>query len=160
MNTDVKINGTDLCIGIESIIQAMDLKQKREVLAWLATDFEVVNSVVDHIVGDDELGWSMGDANMMQEILSRVESSIISSPRYNWRVWSDLNQKIKDIRSTEHLYWVLYHRIDPEVSRMVMDELRRLGVEPNYTTKQGDDDVSQIKKLIGDTFISMKEESK
>lgn len=153
---DIEINGTKLCVSLETIIQGMNKEQKREVLSWLATDWEIMESVVDHILGKDELGWSTGDPDRRQKILSEVEEEHLKdSLRYNWKPWDDIRQKIKDIRSTEHLYWVLHHKIDQDLSRDVMNELRKLGIESNYTTKEGDEDIQKIKDHIEETFKTM-----
>ena len=160
MNTDIEIKDSKLCHSFESIVGAMTIDQKRETLAWLATDNEVVQSVVSHIVGDDDQGWSTGDDNLKQKILEKVESSLIISPKYQWSVLTDLRQKLKDIRSSEHIYWVLYHKIDKDVAQLVFSELRKLGVKSNYTTEKGDSDIAEIKAMIESAFDAMKEESK
>lgn len=153
---DIEINGTKLCVSLETIINGMSKEQKREVLSWLATDGEVVESVVDHLLGRDEQGWSTGDPNRCQQILGEVEDFMLADRKYFWKPWDYLRQKLKDIRADERLYWVLYHQIDPDVSRRVFDELRRLGVESNYTTKEADKDIAVIGKMIEDTFKDMK----
>jgi hypothetical protein len=38
---------------------------------------------------------------------------------------------------------------------MVFNELRRLGVESNYTTKEADEDIATIHEIIKDTFKQM-----
>lgn len=151
----IEIKDSKLCLPMEEIIAVMDMDQKREVLAWLATDHEVIESVVSHLTGTDDLGWSTGDANMRQRMLSKVEETQVAELRYNWKPWDEIRQKIKDIRSTEHLYWVLYHKIDKSISGPLFEELRRLGVESNYTTKEGDEDVATLNGLIKSTFAEM-----
>jgi len=156
MSQEIKIQDSRICLSIESIIQAMSFEQKREVLAWLATDDDVVRSVVDHICGQDEHGWSSGDPNRRVEILARIENSQLSGKvRYNWRPWDEAKQKIKNIRSTEHLYWLIYHKFDKNLSIPIMDELRRLGVESNYTTKEGDEDIARIEQALNEAFQAM-----
>lgn len=155
---DIEINGTKLCVSLETIVNGMSKEQKREVLSWLATDREVVESVVDHILGRDEQGWSTGDPNRCQKILGEAEDFMLTDRKYSWKPWDELRQKLKDIRADERLYWVLYHQIDQDVSRRVFEELRRLGVESNYTTKEADEDIAAIGKMIEDTFKQMKED--
>lgn len=153
---DIEIDGTKLCVSLETIINGMSMEQKREILSWLATDTQVMNSVVDHILGRDEFGWSTGDPNRRQQILSEVEDEHLKdSLRFWWKPWDEIRQKIKDIRSTEHLYWTLYHKIDPDLSWKVRSELNRLGIESNYTTKEGDEDIQKIKHYIDETFKKM-----
>lgn len=153
---DIEINGTKLCVSLETIINGMSKEQKREVLSWLATDREVVESVVDHILGRDEQGWSTGDPNRCLRILGEVEDFQLEYVKYNWNPWSEIKQKLKDIRADERLYWVLYHQIDTQVSVQVFNELRRLGVESNYTTNEADKDIAVIGKIIENTFKDMK----
>lgn len=152
---DIEINGTKLCVSLETIINGMSKEQKREVLSWLATDWEVVESVVDHILGRDEQGWSTGDPNRCQQILGEVEDFMLADRKYFWKPWDELRQKLRDIRADERLYWVLYHKIDQDVSQGVFNELRRLGVESNYTAKEADGDIESIRQMIEDTFKDM-----
>jgi len=159
MTTEIKIADSFLCIPIEPIIDTMSFEQKREMLAWLATDSEVIESVVSYITGTDDQGWSTGDPNRRQRILSEIEGSQLGETRYNWKPWDEIRQKVKDIRSSEHLYWTLHHKIDQELSRKIFAELRRIGVESNYTTKEGDADVLEIKNLINSTFAGMRKET-
>jgi len=156
-NAEIKIADSALCIPLEPIISAMTFEQKRETLAWLATDDEVIRSVVSHITGNDDQGWSTGDPDRRQQILTEIEDSQIDGLRYSWKPWGEARQKLKDIRSSEQIYWVLYHKIDPEVSRQVFNELQRLGIESNYTTEQANSDVESIKTLIENAFAGMKE---
>jgi hypothetical protein len=152
---DIEINGTKLCVSLETIINGMSMEQKKEVLSWLATDWEVMESVVDHILGRDEQGWSTGDSNRCQKILGEVEDFHLANVRYDWKPWDEIKQKLRNIRADERLYWVLYHQIDSQTSKMVFDELRRLGVESNYTTKEADEDIATIHEVIKDTFKQM-----
>ena len=155
---DIEINGTKLCVSLETIIGGMSMEQKREVLSWLATDREVIESVVDHILGRDEQGWSTGDPTRCQQILGEVEDFMLADRKYFWKPWDELRQKLKDIRADERLYWILYHQIDQDVSRRVFDELQRLGVKDNYTTNEADKDIATIGKMIEDTFMKMRED--
>lgn len=159
MSQHIEVKGTQLCVELRPLISAMSLEQKREMLAWLAADDEVVNYVVDAICGEDEQGWAIGSPNCRQAILARVEDvQLREGFQYNWRVWDEARQKIKDIRSQEHLYWVLYHQIDPEVSRRVFDELRRLGVACNYLSTVADEEISALRKVLDDAFAGMRHE--
>lgn len=152
---NIEIKDSKLCIDMESIISSMNYEQKREVLAWLATDYEVVQSVIDHIIGRGDKSWSFGDPNTRQEILENIERSQLESPRYGWKPWSDIREKLKQIRNDQIVYWTLYHKIDPELSRRVFEEFRKLGIESNYTTKEADDDIKRIEKIIEETFKNM-----
>lgn len=159
MNNQIEIKDSKLCVSLESLVMGMSIDQKREMLAWLATDDEVVRSVVSHIVGEDDLGWSSGDPSRRQEILAKIEDSQIVSLRYNWKPWDDLRQKLKDIRSAEQIYWAIYHKIDQNISRPLINEFSSLGIESNYTTEQADADVEEIKTMIESAFNGMKKQT-
>lgn len=151
------VDGRNLAIPLEPLLQGMSLEQKRELLAWLASDEEVIRCVVDFICGEDDLGWAMGDPNRRAAILARVEDTQLrEGVHYGWYPWVEATRKIKDIRSQEHLYWVLYHQIDPEISRLVFGELRRLGVESNYTTKVADEEVAMVRNELDTALKAMR----
>lgn len=157
MSETATIEGSKLQLDLEPLIRGMSIEKKREMLAWLATDDEVIRYVVDVICGEDELGWCMGDPGRRADILSRIEDTQLKDcTRYNWKPWAAARDKIRDIRTQEHLYWVLYHQIDPDVSRRVFDELRRLGVESNYTSKIADDEIAAVKLELDKALVAMR----
>ena len=159
MSNQIEIRDSKLCLSLETIIGQMNMEQKREVLAWLATDYEVVESVVNHITGNDELGWSTGDPNQRQKALTQIEQSHLSALQYNWTPWSAIKDKLKEIQSAKQVYWAIYHDIDKDLSRRVMSEFERLGIESNYTTKQAEDDIVEIKGMIEAAFAEMKNQA-
>lgn len=143
---------------METLVRAMTKEQKIEVLSWIASDGEVVDHVVDVICGEDPLGWSIGDPNRRVSILSRIEETQLKEGvRYNWKPWDLIRQLLKDIRTEENIYWILYHKIDPELSLRVFEELRRLGVKDNYTSEKAEQDIATLKELVDSTFAAMKE---
>lgn len=157
MSETATIEGSKLQFDLEPLIHGMSLEKKREMLAWLATDDEVIQYVVDVICGEDELGWGMGDPGRRADILSRIEDTQLRDcVRYNWKPWATARDKIRDIRTREHLYWVLYHQIDPDVSRRVFDELRRLGVESSYTTTVADAEIAAVKLELDNALAAMR----
>jgi hypothetical protein len=158
MSDTATVEGSDLKIPLEPLIRGMSLDKKREMLAWLATDDEVIHYVVDVICGEDELGWAMGDPNRRAAILSRIEDTQLKNgTHYSWKPWDEARSKIKDIRTEEHLYWVLYHQIDPDVSRRVFDELRRLGVKDNYTSTRADAEIAAVKLELDTALAAMRQ---
>jgi hypothetical protein len=158
MKPEVTIEDSRLSIHMETLVQAMTKEQKLEVLSWIASDGEVIDHVVDVICGEDPLVWSTGDPNRRESILARIESTQLKEGvRYNWKPWDLTRQLLRDIRTEENIYWILYHRIDPDLSRKVFEELRRLGVKDNYTSDTAHEDIETIKVLIESTFAAMKE---
>ena len=155
----VTIEGNKIQIEIEHLIQSLSFEKKREILSWLATDSEVVESVINAICGEDELGWAMGSPNDRQRILERVEGKQVAEClRYNWSPWEDLKQKLKDIRSDERVYWNLYHQCPDDLRRAVFDKTPGISESNNYTGKDADKDVNEIYDMIRDTFKAMQKE--
>lgn len=158
MTPEVVIKDSRLSIHMETLVRAMTKEQKLEVLSWIASDGEVIDHVVDVICGEDPLGWSTGDPNRRESILARIESTQLKEGvRYNWKPWDLIRQLLRDIRTEENIYWILYHKIDPDLSRRVFEELRRLGVKDNYTSDKANEDIETVKVLIESTFEAMKE---
>lgn len=143
---------------METLVQAMTKEQKLEVLSWIASEEEVIDHVVDVICGEDPLGWSTGNPNRRESILARIENTQLKEGvRYSWKPWDLIRQLLRDIRTEENIYWILYHKIDPDLSRRVFEELRRLGVKDSYTSEKAEQDITMIKTLIESTFAAMKE---
>jgi hypothetical protein len=143
---------------METLVQAMTKEQKLEVLSWIASEEEVIDHVVDVICGEDPLGWSTGDPNRRESILARIENTQLKEGvRYSWKPWDLIRQLLRDIRTEENIYWILYHKIDPDLSRKVFEELRRLGVKDSYTSEKAEQDITTIKTLIETAFAAMKE---
>jgi len=147
---NITLEKGDIKIDIYELIRETDDETKKQVIKSFATDDAVIRHTIDYICGDDEDGWYPGDAaNLRQELLGRVEAKQLETmPEYGWRVWDEIRQKIKDIRSAEHIYWVLYHKLSDGLRRSVFKELDAMGVESNYTQAQGNDDIEAIRKLI------------
>ena len=158
MKPEVTIEDSRLSIHMETLVRAMTKEQKLEVLSWIASEEEVIDHVVDVICGEDPLGWSTGDPNRRESILARIENTQLKEGvRYSWKPWDLIRQLLRDIRTEENIYWILYHKIDPDLSRRVFEELRRLGVKDNYASEKAEQDITMIKTLIESTFAAMKE---
>ena len=158
MTPEVTIEDSRLSIHMETLVQAMTKEQKLEVLSWIASEEEVIDHVVDVICGEDPLGWSTGDPNRRESILARIENTQLKEGvRYSWKPWDLIRQLLRDIRTEENIYWILYHKIDPDLSRKVFEELRRLGVKDSYTSEKAEQDITTIKTLIETAFAAMKE---
>jgi hypothetical protein len=158
MKPEVTIEDSRLSIHMETLVRAMTKEQKLEVLSWIASEEEVIDHVVDVICGEDPLGWSTGDPNRRESILARIENTQLKEGvRYSWKPWDLIRQLLRDIRTEENIYWILYHKIDPDLSRRVFEELRRLGVKDNYASNKAHEDIETIKVLIESTFAAMKE---
>jgi len=163
MNTAIEVENYALKIDLHEIFRAMSAEDQNSFIHALALQSNIIDKVVNYICGEDEFGsWTSAEPELRQKILERVEAKHVSDlgrigPRYGWRQWSAIEDALKKIRCKQQVYWALHH--DKHLNdkygwELVSDFFKRHGIESDYTTKQADADIAEIKKMIQDAFRS------
>lgn len=157
MKKEVEIHEHRLCVDLDLVFRSMPQEQQDQFIHNLALQRNIIDKVVDYICGEDSFGsWTSEEPDLRQKLLDRVESKHVEDlasvgPRYGWRVWSDIQQRLKDIRAKQHVYWAL------SKDKYFEDQLgwdavhkffKRHDIESDYTTKQADADIAEVKQMI------------
>lgn len=90
----------------------LTVEQKRELLKRLSVSSDVIEWVIAYICGEDDDGWYDGrDADIRQKLLQRVEKAQMKDAllKYKWSVFEELERRLREIKSIQHIYWKLYH---------------------------------------------------
>jgi len=101
---------------------------------------------------DDRCNWSGNSAQRRHELLCQVEAAQLeklqSSTAYSWAPWEAVVAACKELRSKEHVYYVIYHELPAELRDRVLEYFRMLGVESQYGTDRADADLKRIEEAI------------
>jgi hypothetical protein len=148
----MKIEDGYLKLDLDKLFSAMPEETQKEFIKSFAVEETVIEHVIDYICGEDPDGWWTGYASDLRfNLLERVEKTQLKNwSKYNWSVFSEISQALRDIRCKQQLYWQLVYHPNDEICWKIMDWMKSKGIESNFTTKQADDDIARIEKLIRD----------
>ncbi len=155
------VDNFKLTIDLDKIVRELDTEGKRQLAKTIALESDIFDSVLDYMCGEDKDGcWTTEEPNIRQKFLERAEKAhvqdlISQGPRYGWRVWSDIEKALKDIRCKRHIYWALYHSEDEWTKENAWTFFKNNKIESDYTTDQADKDIADIKRMISDAMASM-----
>jgi hypothetical protein len=149
--TAIEYTDGNIKIDIYYLFSAMDEESQKSFIHTLALQKQIIELVVDYLCGQDAFGsWSGYDDDWRMQALTRIEGEQLKNwSRYNWKVFSELTDRLKEIRAKEHIYWALHHGAFRDELWPAWDRFCKAnGIESNYTTKQADEDIARIEKML------------
>lgn len=168
MSSGINISQNKIEIDMGHLLEAMDKDDCKAFIKSFACQDFVIEKVIDYICGDDEDGWWTGYSDEYRtKILTRVENTQIKKwSKYNWKVFEELKNRLKEIQEKRHIYWQIYHDkgfremivLNPyteektTMGNYISDWFKSRNIESNYTTKQADDDINRIEGMIKKSF--------
>ena len=156
----MKIEDGKLIIHPQDIAEALPKEDKLEFIKHHVLSADVIQMVLDYICDGDESGWWAGDSDETRAaFLKRVEDTHLAEfSRYNWESLGTACDKIKKIRSEQHLYWLLYHH--PEAHDLsISDWLRKNDIDAKlsqHCTKIADKEIEQIVSALKEEISDLK----
>ena len=147
----LEYNNGELTIDPVEFFDCLNEEDKKDVAKNLATQDFIMNKAIDFLCGEDEEGWFDGlDSERRQKILEKVEDAHIREPKHNWSVFRDLRDQIKYDRSSDHIYWALYHHRNQDLT--IREFMLNIKDESQFMTNRGEKDIERLDKLIDETF--------
>jgi len=148
----------------QDIVDNLSKEDKMEFIKHYLVSTDVIQFVLDYICDDDEDGWWTGDSDEIRAaFLRRVEDAHLAGfGRYNWKSLGDACERIKKIRSEQHLYWKLYHH--PESGSLTIAEwLMKHNVNNDiieHTSKVADEEIDKIVHELKEEIRRIRESTK
>ena len=156
----MKMKDGKLIIYPQDIADSLSGEDKLEFIKHHVLSEDAIQMVLDYICDGDEEGWWSGDSDEIRaSFLRRVEDTHLAEfSRYNWNSLGTACDKIKKIRSEQHIYWLLYHH--PEAHDLTISEwLRKHDVNNDiseYSTKIADEEIEQIVSALKEEISDLK----
>lgn len=151
----MKIKDGEVNINLMDLFDSMSEEQKLKLAKSIACSDWMIEKLLNFICGKDDDGWwTSSDVQIRYKILLAVEDAQLKEKmRFSWSPWRDIEQRLKDILSHEHLYWRIYHH--PNLSHETKESL--IGkMESNLTTHIADKQIEEVKAIIENAMEEMR----
>lgn len=152
----IKYQNGEIQLGLSDIFQAMNENDQKDFIHALSLEKNIIESVCDYLSGNDPNGcWSGYDDEWRIRALKRIQNTQLTdwSP-YNWDVFSEAKQRLKDIREKQHIYWALHHGPfrEPEVWDIWQRFCKQHNIVSEYTTERANEDIVRVENIIKDAL--------
>jgi hypothetical protein len=146
---------------LSGIFEAMTEEQQDAFIHQFSLQKNIIEKVCDYLAGDDTHGsWSSYDDEYRIRALKRIQNRQLTnwSP-YNWDFFSEARNRLKEIREKQHIYWALNHGpFREELWNSWMKFCKANNIVSEYTTKQADEDVARVEKIVRDALAKLVDE--
>jgi len=147
----LEYNNGELTIDPVEFFDCLSEEDKLAVAKNLATQDFALQKAIDFLCEEDEDGWYSGiSPRMRQNLLEQVGKAHIRESKHNWDVFSDLRDQIKYDRSSDHIYYMLYHHHNQDLT--IREFMANIKDENQFMTKRGEKDIERLEKLVDETF--------
>lgn len=137
-------------IDLSDIVDSLPEKDRRDFIKSAACSRQVIDWVIDYICGDDEDGWWTGDdGDLREKILTRVENTHLKDVTvFDWSLIKDAQKRLKEIESQRHIYWLLYHHPDRQITIGEFIGNKDMSEEHEFSTKRADEKVQEVIDIV------------
>lgn len=136
-------------ISLHDITDRLNKEDARYFIKSICISPQIMDWVVNWILGEDEDGWFGGESELREKILERIETKHCSYvTRYNWKLIREAADALKRIASAKHIYFKLYHHPNP-YETTIAEFLKDTCYEENeYQTKRADDKIEEVLNIV------------
>lgn len=162
MRNGIKYEKGEIKLDLAYLFEAMNEEDQKSFIHALSLEKNIVESVCDYLAGDDQNGcWSGYDDEWRLRALRRIEKEQLKGwSKYNWNFFREAEQRLKEIKEKQHIYWALNHGPfrEPEMWDIWQKFCKSHNIVSEYTTKQADEDVVRVETIVRDALNKMSEQ--